>query len=222
MDENLIFDLTRQALWIAVRMSAPMLAVALVDAGRDQDAITLIRQIQQKDGLSQAQRRRLAELLITLGVDPEPEPATQTTPDPVRGAEVVPAPDTAQRPALRIVEESESIPDGPVSGGTAVVPGAAQLAQLGLLAGQLASRLAGEEGEDLEDRLAELAGYTLLYYVLGQTVDEQSRMQMDSAGALTEDASPLFENPDATARFDYGLQLFVAGVRHTLGDRVRT
>ena len=30
MDENLIFELTRQALWIAVRMSAPMLAVALV------------------------------------------------------------------------------------------------------------------------------------------------------------------------------------------------
>ena len=30
MDENLIFDITRQALWIAVRMSAPMLAVALV------------------------------------------------------------------------------------------------------------------------------------------------------------------------------------------------
>ena len=30
MDENLIFDLTRQALCIAVRMSAPMLAVALV------------------------------------------------------------------------------------------------------------------------------------------------------------------------------------------------
>ena len=25
MDENLIFDLTRQALWIAVRMSAPLL-----------------------------------------------------------------------------------------------------------------------------------------------------------------------------------------------------
>ena len=30
MDENLIFDLTRQALWIAVRMSAPLLIVALV------------------------------------------------------------------------------------------------------------------------------------------------------------------------------------------------
>lgn len=30
MDENLIFDLTRQALWIAVRMSAPLLIIALV------------------------------------------------------------------------------------------------------------------------------------------------------------------------------------------------
>ena len=30
MDENLIFDLTRQALWIAARMSAPLLIVALV------------------------------------------------------------------------------------------------------------------------------------------------------------------------------------------------
>lgn len=30
MDENQIFDITRQALWIAVRISAPLLAVALV------------------------------------------------------------------------------------------------------------------------------------------------------------------------------------------------
>lgn len=30
MDENLIFDLTRQALWIALRMSAPLLVVALI------------------------------------------------------------------------------------------------------------------------------------------------------------------------------------------------
>ncbi|SEH61154.1 flagellar biosynthetic protein FliQ [Paracoccus alkenifer] len=30
MDENLIFDITRQALWIAVRMAAPLLAVALI------------------------------------------------------------------------------------------------------------------------------------------------------------------------------------------------
>ncbi|MFE5289635.1 TetR/AcrR family transcriptional regulator C-terminal domain-containing protein [Nocardia sp. NPDC056611] len=68
---------------------------------------------------------------------------------------------------------------------------------------------------------AELAAYTLLYYVLGQTVDEQSRIQMDSAGALTEENSPLYDMPDATARFDFGLQLFVSGVRHLLGSRIR-
>ncbi|MGQ4599874.1 TetR/AcrR family transcriptional regulator C-terminal domain-containing protein [Nocardia sp. R6R-6] len=68
---------------------------------------------------------------------------------------------------------------------------------------------------------ADLAAFTLLYYVLGQTVDEQSRMQMDSMGALDDDTSPLTETPDATARFDFGLQLFVAGVRHLLGARAR-
>ncbi len=30
MDENLLFDMMRQSLWIAVRMSAPLLGVALV------------------------------------------------------------------------------------------------------------------------------------------------------------------------------------------------
>ncbi|MGW6423760.1 TetR/AcrR family transcriptional regulator C-terminal domain-containing protein [Nocardia sp. NPDC055053] len=68
---------------------------------------------------------------------------------------------------------------------------------------------------------AELTAYTLLYYVLGQTVDEQSRMQMDSVGALPDGASPLLETPDPTARFDFGLQLFIAGVRTILGTRVR-
>lgn len=68
---------------------------------------------------------------------------------------------------------------------------------------------------------ADLSAYTLLYYTLGQTVDEQSRMQMDSYGALTDEASPLFESPDPTRRFDFGLRLFLDGVRHTLGDRAR-
>ncbi|MET0317539.1 MAG: TetR/AcrR family transcriptional regulator C-terminal domain-containing protein [Rhodococcus fascians] len=68
---------------------------------------------------------------------------------------------------------------------------------------------------------SELAADTVLYYVLGQTVDEQARMQMDSAGALTESASPLFESPDPTSRFDFGLTLFVDGVRARLGDRAR-
>lgn len=68
---------------------------------------------------------------------------------------------------------------------------------------------------------SELAADTVLYYVLGQTVDEQARMQMDSAGSLTESASPLFESPDPTSRFDFGLTLFVDGVRARLGDRAR-
>jgi len=46
-------------------------AVALVGAGRSEDAITLIRQIQQKDGLSEGLRRRLSEMMIALGVEPE-------------------------------------------------------------------------------------------------------------------------------------------------------
>ncbi|MFC6014542.1 TetR/AcrR family transcriptional regulator C-terminal domain-containing protein [Nocardia lasii] len=68
---------------------------------------------------------------------------------------------------------------------------------------------------------ADLTAYTLLYYVLGQTVDEQSRMQMDSVGALPPETTPLLETPDPTARFDFGLQLFIAGVRAVLGARVR-
>ena len=68
---------------------------------------------------------------------------------------------------------------------------------------------------------ADLAAYTLLYYVLGETVDEQSRMQMDSAGALAEADSPFYDDTSATERFDFGLQLFAGGVRHLLGSRVR-
>lgn len=47
-------------------------AVALIGAGRSEDAITLIGQIQQKDGLTEALRRRLSEMMIALGAQPEP------------------------------------------------------------------------------------------------------------------------------------------------------
>lgn len=50
-------------------------AVALMEAGRTEDAVTLIRQIQQEQGVSDVQRRRLAETLITLGVDDTPDDA---------------------------------------------------------------------------------------------------------------------------------------------------
>lgn len=57
-------------------------AVALIGAGRTDDAVVLIRQIQQKDGLSEPLRRRLGEMMITLGAEPDkpqgPGPQTMT------------------------------------------------------------------------------------------------------------------------------------------------
>ena len=50
-------------------------AVALMGAGRNDDAVTLIRQIQQQQGVSDVQRRRLAETLITLGAEDAPDEA---------------------------------------------------------------------------------------------------------------------------------------------------
>ncbi|SMO37972.1 tetratricopeptide repeat protein [Paracoccus laeviglucosivorans] len=57
-------------------------AIALIGAGRTEDATMLIRQVQQKDGISEALRRRLAEMMITLGVPPEQSdgPGPQTMP----------------------------------------------------------------------------------------------------------------------------------------------
>ena len=37
---------------------------------------SLIRQIQQKDGLSEGLRRRLSEMMIAMGVEPEPTDIT--------------------------------------------------------------------------------------------------------------------------------------------------
>jgi TetR/AcrR family transcriptional regulator, tetracycline repressor protein len=70
----------------------------------------------------------------------------------------------------------------------------------------------------LPDDEAEFAADTLLFYILGQTMDEQSRMQMDSHGALAEEASPLYDSVSGTARFTYGLGLFVDGVRSRLSE----
>lgn len=58
---------------------------------------------------------------------------------------------------------------------------------------------------------AELAARTVVYYVLGFTVDEQSRLQWDAAGAeLPDDQSVLTE--DASARFRFGVGLLLNGI----------
>ncbi len=63
---------------------------------------------------------------------------------------------------------------------------------------------------------AQLAARSVVYYVLGCTVDEQSRLQWDAAGA--DVAQPVWtENP--SARFDFGLRLLVEGIAaHTRAD----
>lgn len=46
-------------------------ALALIEAGREADAITLIRQIQRKSGVSQALHQRLSNMMIALGEEPQ-------------------------------------------------------------------------------------------------------------------------------------------------------
>jgi AcrR family transcriptional regulator len=57
---------------------------------------------------------------------------------------------------------------------------------------------------------ADLTARTLVYYVLGFTADEQSRLQWDAAGALDDGQSVLETNPNG--RFAFGLQLLVDGI----------
>ncbi len=58
---------------------------------------------------------------------------------------------------------------------------------------------------------AATAARTVLYYVLGFTADEQSRLQWDAAGAdLPAEQSVLGADP--SLRFDFGVQLLVDGI----------
>ncbi|MEW5811762.1 MAG: TetR/AcrR family transcriptional regulator C-terminal domain-containing protein [Actinomycetota bacterium] len=60
-------------------------------------------------------------------------------------------------------------------------------------------------------RNAELTARTVVYYVLGFTVDEQSRRQWDAAGAeLADGPTLLTDDPDT--RFDFGVRLLLDGI----------
>ena len=58
---------------------------------------------------------------------------------------------------------------------------------------------------------AELAARTVVYYVLGFTADEQSRLQWDAAGAELPDEQSVLAD-DAGERFGFGLA--IASRRH--------
>jgi TetR/AcrR family transcriptional regulator, tetracycline repressor protein len=95
----------------------------------------------------------------------------------------------------------------------------AELVSASFAAGQsqaatdILKRLAAAAREaGVEPSHAELAARTVVYYVLGFTADEQSRLQWDAAGAeLPDEQSVLTENP--SARFAFGLRLLVDGLK---------
>lgn len=83
---------------------------------------------------------------------------------------------------------------------------------------QIVDRLSAAAVESgVEGPQSALAARTIVYYVLGFTVDEQSRLQWDAAGAdLPASQSVLAE--DAGRRFAFGLGLLIGGLTaHSVG-----
>lgn len=77
---------------------------------------------------------------------------------------------------------------------------------------QILARLGDAAAEaGVESAHAELAARTVVYYVLGFTADEQSRLQWDAAGAPLPDAQSVL-GTDPSARFAFGLGLLVDGI----------
>jgi AcrR family transcriptional regulator len=77
---------------------------------------------------------------------------------------------------------------------------------------QIVARL-GEAATDagVADAHAALAARTVVYYVLGFTADEQSRLQWDAAGADLPDEQSVLTD-EAGDRFGFGLALLVDGI----------
>src|SRR5882757_6582048 len=94
----------------------------------------------------------------------------------------------------------------------------AELVSASFAAGQseamsrILSRLADAAADAGVDLIhAELAARTVVYYVLGFTADEQSRLQWDAAGAELPDGQSVIAD-DANGRFRFGLRLLVDGI----------
>jgi TetR/AcrR family tetracycline transcriptional repressor len=85
---------------------------------------------------------------------------------------------------------------------------------------QILARLANAVAEaGVDSTHAELAARTVVYYVLGFTADEQSRLQWDAAGAELPDEQSMLTD-DAGKRFGFGLALLVDGIAAGRAQRV--
>ena len=102
----------------------------------------------------------------------------------------------------------------------------AELVSSSLAAGQseaiarILARLAAAVGSaGIDGEHAELAARTVVYYVLGFTADEQSRLQWDAAGAALAGRSAVLAS-DASARFMFGVGLLIDGIAARRGAPV--
>jgi TetR/AcrR family tetracycline transcriptional repressor len=94
----------------------------------------------------------------------------------------------------------------------------AELVSASFAAGQSAvmDRIAAELAEAAADAGVAptdtgLAARTVIYYVLGFTADEQSRLQWDAAGAALPDTQSVLTD-DPQRRFGFGLGLLIDGI----------
>lgn len=94
---------------------------------------------------------------------------------------------------------------------------AGRSAEMGRIADALADACA-ESGLTADN--AELAARTVVYYVLGFTVDEQSRIQWDAAGATVADGDTVWSE-NAGGRFTFGLDLLIDGLAAHGDDRTQ-
>ena len=95
--------------------------------------------------------------------------------------------------------------------GAELVSASFAAAQSEAMAQILARLTAAAADAGVDPSRAELAARTVVYYVLGFTADEQSRLQWDAAGAeLPDGQSALSE--DSSARFAFGLRLLIDGI----------
>jgi hypothetical protein len=77
---------------------------------------------------------------------------------------------------------------------------------------QVLTRLTDAAGDaGVDPAHAELAARTVVYYVLGFTADEQSRLQWDAAGAELPEQQSIWSE-DASNRFAFGIGLLIAGI----------
>lgn len=112
----------------------------------------------------------------------------------------------------RIHETCSAVRDALLSStdGAELVSASFASGQTERLAEVLASLTAAAAEAGMDPVNSDLTARTLLYYVLGFTADEQSRLQWDAAGALDDVQSVLETNPNG--RFAFGLQLLVDGI----------